>query len=286
MGQLAATDRPCLRSLSHSFPLDCVVLGNGTKAEALAIPEERKALLSTMGLTLSEEKTTVTHSTDGCAVLGDRVIRSRGTKGTRMPKVLIPERAIKPFQDTIRRLLAPRTTNDSAKAKIIAVNRVIRGWGAYSRCTNSPSVSFRKVENDIFWGMAHGLGRKSKLKSMPEIMRKYRKGNTLMYQSSLLEKPSKYTAKRCVARTWHNPYTETEQGRTEKDRMKRESLCTHDNAWIGKESRPGMMDLREATLLRDGPMCAMCEETCQPYEVQGDHIIRRAKCKHPTEADR
>jgi len=42
---------------------DFVVLCNGTKAEALAIKEELRGLLSTMGLTLSEEKTKVTHIT-------------------------------------------------------------------------------------------------------------------------------------------------------------------------------------------------------------------------------
>src|SRR2546425_4494 len=259
---------------------------NGTKAEALAIKEELKELLSTMGLTLSEEKTKVTHITDGFDFLGYRVIRSIGTKGKMIPKVLIPERAIKHFQDNIRRILSPSTTKDSAKAKIIAVNRVIRGWCEYYRCTNSPSMIFRKVENEVFWGMAHWLGGQYKLKSMPEIMRRYRKGNTFMYKSILLAKPSKYTAKRFVARTWHKPYTETEQVREEKDRIKRESLFTHDNAWIGKESRPGMMDLREETLLRDGPICAMCKDTFQPYEVQVDHIILRAKFKNPTDADR
>lgn len=251
---------------------DWVVLCNGTKAEALAIKEELKELLSTMGLTLSEEKTKVTHITDGFDFLGYRVIRSIGTKGKMIPKVLIPERAIKHFQGNIRRILSPSTTNDSAKAKIIAVNRVIRGWCEYYRCTNSPSVIFRKVENEIFWGMAHWLGRKYKLKGMPEIMRRYRKGNTFLYKSILLEKPSKYTAKRFVARTWHNPYTEPEQVRAEKDRIKRESLFTHDNAWIGKESRPGRMDLREESLLRDGPICAMCKDTFQPYEVQVDTL--------------
>ena len=42
---------------------DFVVLCNGTKAEALAMKEELRGLLSTMGLTLSEEKTKVTHIT-------------------------------------------------------------------------------------------------------------------------------------------------------------------------------------------------------------------------------
>ncbi len=41
---------------------DFVVLCNGTKAEALAMKEELKGLLSTMRLTLSEEKTKITQS--------------------------------------------------------------------------------------------------------------------------------------------------------------------------------------------------------------------------------
>jgi len=54
---------------------DCVVLCNGTKAKAQAIKEELQGLLSTMGLTLSEEKTKVTHITEGFDFLGYRVIR-------------------------------------------------------------------------------------------------------------------------------------------------------------------------------------------------------------------
>ena len=44
---------------------DFVVFCNGSKAEALAMKEELKELLNTMGLTLSEEKTKVTHITEG-----------------------------------------------------------------------------------------------------------------------------------------------------------------------------------------------------------------------------
>src|SRR5262249_5152817 len=69
---------------------DFVVLCNGTKAEALAMKEELKELLSTMGLPLSEEKTKVTHITEGFDFLGYRIIRSIGSKGKMIPKVLIP----------------------------------------------------------------------------------------------------------------------------------------------------------------------------------------------------
>src|SRR5215472_18670795 len=55
---------------------DFVVLCNGTKAEAHAIKQELGEFLSTMGLTLSEEKTKVTHITEGFDFLGYTVIWS------------------------------------------------------------------------------------------------------------------------------------------------------------------------------------------------------------------
>src|SRR5262249_47945275 len=51
---------------------DFVVFCNGSKAQALAMKEELKGVLSNMGLTLSEEKTKVTHVTEGFDFLGYR----------------------------------------------------------------------------------------------------------------------------------------------------------------------------------------------------------------------
>jgi hypothetical protein len=90
-----------------------VVLCNGTKAETQAIKEELGEFLSTMGLTLSEEKTKVTHITEGFDFLGYRVIRGIGTKGKMAPKVLVPEKAISQFRMKVREMLAPNTTKES-----------------------------------------------------------------------------------------------------------------------------------------------------------------------------
>jgi RNA-directed DNA polymerase len=51
---------------------DFVVLCNGTKAEAHAIKEELRGFLRTLGLTLAEDKTKVTHITEGFDFLGYR----------------------------------------------------------------------------------------------------------------------------------------------------------------------------------------------------------------------
>jgi 5-methylcytosine-specific restriction endonuclease McrA len=292
MGKPAATARPCLRSLSHSFTLDFIVLCNGRKEEALQMKEELKTVLDQMGLTLSGEKTKVTHITEGFDFLGYRIIRSIGTKGKMIPKVLIPERVIKRFCHQVRRIFAPGSQNESAKAKILAANRFIRGWCEYYRCTNSPGVVFNKLRPEVFWSTAHWLGRKYKI-NMPEVMEKYREIDTITYKSVKLAMPTEYRAKRFVARTWHNPYTAPEQVKEEKDRIKRESLLTYNSIWGGMESRQGWEDQREEVILLKGTVCAINGPNCEsrgkplhPSEVEIDHIQPRARFKMKTEADR
>ena len=139
-----------------------IVLCNGRKAEALEIKEELKNVLDHMGLTLSEEKTKVTHITEGFTFLGYRVMRCMGGSGKMVPKVLIPESAIKKLQHVIRGALAPDTTHESTNAKILALNWLIRGWCEYYRCTSRPLKAFSKIRAELFQDMAHWLGRKYK----------------------------------------------------------------------------------------------------------------------------
>jgi len=189
---------------------DFVVLCNETKAEALAIKEELRGLLSTMGLTLSEEKTKVTHITEGFRFLGYQIIRQVGTKGKMAPKVLIPESAIKKCSHRVREIIAPSTTSESVSAKIIALNQLTRGWCHYYQCTSSPSWAFRKLNKELYWGMAHWLGKKYKI-SIPKVLRKFWRNNTFKTKANTLVLSNEYKAKRLLIRTWHNPYTAKEE---------------------------------------------------------------------------
>ena len=271
---------------------DFVVLCNGTKAEALAMKEELKGLLSTLGLTLSEDKTKVTHITEGFTFLGYRVIRSIGTKGKMIPKVLIPEKAIKRYCGEIRRRLAPSSTDESTSTIIMGLNRLTRGWCEYYRSTNDPAKMFNKVGTELFWDMAHWLGRKYALR-MPAVMQRFRKGHTFGTSMATLVMPTEYKAKRFVAKTWHNPYTDTEMVKREKARIRRESLPTYNHIWNGNEDRQGTGDLREEVILRKGTVCALnMPDICaskgkplHPSEVEVDHIIPRTRFKDLTKAD-
>jgi RNA-directed DNA polymerase len=259
---------------------DFVVLCNGTKAEALAMKEELRGLLSTMGLTLSEEKTRITHITEGFQFLGYQVIRKVGTKGKMVPTVLIPDSAKKRYLHKIRAILSPKTTNEAVSAKIIALNQLTRGWCQYYRCTSSPLKVFNDLDYELYWGMAHWLGKKYKLR-ISTVIRKYGKDNTFCTKTTGLILPVEYKAKKLMCKTWHNPYTAQEA-------IIREKLLIYNSLWMGKESdRQGWMDLREEVILLKGTTCYICETELHPSEVEIDHATKpRAAFKDKTEADR
>src|SRR5215471_18025573 len=193
---------------------DFVVLCNGTKAEAHAMKEELKELLSTMGLTLSEEKTKVTHITEGFQFLGYRIVRTIGGRGVMVPKVHIPESATKRFQHAVRKILAPNTTSESTVAKFQAMNQLTRGWCGYYRSTSSPSVIFTKLDKEIFDGMTHWLGKKYDI-HISEVLSRYQRAfgmkSGLRTKTVHLISPFSYKAKKLLVKTWHNPYTAKEE---------------------------------------------------------------------------
>jgi hypothetical protein len=162
-----------------------------------------------MGLTLSEEKTKITPITEGCIFLGYWIIRAVGTQGKMAPKVLILEGAMPRYTHKVRAILAPNTTSESTSAKITALNQLTRGWCQYYSNTSSPSEVFNPLSHELFWKMAHWLGRKYDL-SMPGVMRKFRKGNTFGTKATTMVRPDEYKAKRLLTKTWHNPYTAKE----------------------------------------------------------------------------
>jgi len=211
-------------------------------------------------------------------------MRSIGTKGKMVPKGLIPDKAVKRFNAEVRRRLALGSTSESTSTKIIGLNRLVRGWCEYYRCTSSPAKVFSRIGTELFWEMAHWLGRKYNL-GMPATMQRFRKGNTFGTSMTTLVRPTEYKAKRFVATTWHNPYTEPEKVKSEKERIKYESLPAYSRIWDGDEDRPGWRDLREEVILLKGTTCSNCGTTLHPSEVEVDHIKRPTRFKDPTEAN-
>ena len=270
---------------------DFVVLCNGTKAQAHEMKEELKHVLDQMGLKLSEEKTKVTHITEGFIFLGYGFIRGTGGNGKMVPKVFIPQKAIKRYRERIKRILAPNTTKDATIAKIQAMNNVTRGWCNYYRCTSSPSDTFNMFTYELFCEMQHWLAKKYQI-SKTKVRLRYgqpQEGYTTLGTNRVtLTLPSTFKARKFLAKRWHNPYTE-------KEAILREKLLVYDSLWTGYlDDREGWSDIREEVIRLKGTICALnlpdiCESNGRPLhpsEVEIDHKTPRARFKEPTEADR
>jgi RNA-directed DNA polymerase len=257
---------------------DFVVLANGRREEAEGLKEELCTFLKeSLSLTLSKEKTKITHLNDGFHFLGFEIIRKPGHDGMKT-KVLIPVKAVERITEKVSRTTDKTSHQASIDTKIQALNRIIGGWCRYYQYTSEASSTFYKIDSLTFWSLAHWIGRKGQL-DMPAVMRRYGDRGTLGSPKYQLiragqEIPTRHYKKRFLK---PNPFTTQEK-------ILREELPT-EAPWTGWETRLGMADLRPAVLARDNFLCQRCEDPVSPYEAQVDHKRPVWRFKRPVEAN-
>jgi RNA-directed DNA polymerase len=255
-----------------------VILSNGTRVQAEEMREEvRNFLASELHLTLSMEKTKVTHLNDGFDFLGFRVQRSMGHNGM-TTKVLISEKGMEKHLEVIRAATSPAAHEDSVTLKIKALNRIITGWCRYYQYTSKAGQQFSELSYRTFWRMAHWLGRKLQL-SMPRVMARFRKDGSLGEEEVTLARHTDFPTLRYKKRFLKpNPYTVQEK-------IEREEL-PDDNPWPGFENRPGLADTKRKAQERDNWMCRICKKAVTPETCEVDHAIPYRSYKRPVDANR
>jgi len=258
---------------------DFVVLCNGTRDNAEDMKKELYTFLKQdLKLSLSEEKTKITHLNDGCKFLGFWIQRKPGSEkmGT---QILIPSEAVDKVINKITETTDKTSFEDSTNSKILALNRIIGGWCRYYQYTSKASSTFHKVEEKVFWLFSHWLGRKYQL-NMPEVMKRYRlaTGSLGTKEYHLTNAHRDFPSLRYVKRFLKsNPYTTQEK-------IQREELPT-DTYWTGNEARPGMADLRPLILERDDYICQRCGEPGTPKTLHADHIRPVRRYRRPVDAN-
>lgn len=140
---------------------DFVIFSNGTKEETEAFKAE---VTSWMGedlkLTLSAEKTAITHYADGFDFLGYTFKKTMDRTGKR--EVVVSYPSTESVQRAVRRIedLTDRTTlMNSHEDQIEALNSFLRGWGEYFR-HSSAKKALRYVGAHAFMRMWKWLNQK------------------------------------------------------------------------------------------------------------------------------
>lgn len=123
--------------------------------------------MSERGLELSQEKTTITHITEGIDFLGHRVRKYRNGKVLITPS----PKNVQTFLAKVRDIVKARKTAPAGDL-ILTLNPVIRGWAMFHRHVSS-KATFHRVDHEIFLLIWHWALRRHPNKSRHWIRNKY-----------------------------------------------------------------------------------------------------------------
>jgi RNA-directed DNA polymerase len=112
---------------------DFVVLVAGTRQHTEALREQVAAVLATVGLRLSPEKTTTCHVDEGFDFLGWRIQRHQQRGSKRRYVYTYPSRTALAAVKAKVRAVTGQTTNQSLGLLLLRLNWVLRGWADYFR---------------------------------------------------------------------------------------------------------------------------------------------------------
>jgi RNA-directed DNA polymerase len=254
---------------------DFLILTNGTKAAAEAAKAEFSDVLNQMGLTLSPEKTLITHVNDGLDFLGFHIQRKprRSQPGTKALYVCPTARAIQRYKDKIRKLLS--NTHGDVVNKIRAVNRVVRGWGNYYRHVQSSRIR-QKLDHWTYVAVFRWLGRKHG-KHMGKkrlydlyILRNAKGCKVLGYGSAHLARMGEIPTKRYYSPKGgiQNPYLTPDTA----DWTIAPEDPLNEIVWDGTSTQKPFALIRQDLLMQCGPICFGCKRTFPQHQLHAHHL--------------
>jgi RNA-directed DNA polymerase len=149
-----------------------VVLVSGTEAQAEALKVEIAAVLSTVGLRLSEEKTSVCHINEGFDFLGFRIQRKRKRGSNKVYVYSWPcKKALASIMAKIK-AITRQGTDQPLSLVLRQLNSALRGWAVYFRHGCSKQT-FNYLNRYTWLRVVGWLRRKHRRATWKAIRRRY-----------------------------------------------------------------------------------------------------------------
>ena len=149
---------------------DFIITGESKELLANAVLPFIKAFLAERGLSLSEEKTRITHIREGFDFLGQN-IRKYGTEGKEKLLIMPSKQAVKSVLSKAKAIFKKKVSSKSVNV-VRELNPVLRGWANYHRHVCSKKV-FSKVDWIVGGMILKWAKRRHPNKSMDWIQNKY-----------------------------------------------------------------------------------------------------------------
>jgi group II intron reverse transcriptase/maturase len=155
---------------------DFVILVNGTKEEAIDYKNKVEGHLTAMGLTLSEEKTRITHWEKPITFLGYHIHGMQRAKGVQIRAILsIPKEKERTSRRELIRVASYHHIPETDA--MLSMNAKFRGWCNYYKYANNPQVVFGRISQKMWWFYAHFLARKHRSSIKALLIRAKKNGS-------------------------------------------------------------------------------------------------------------
>jgi RNA-directed DNA polymerase len=165
---------------------DFIITGISRKILEELVKPAVEAFLAERGLKLSQEKTKITHITEGFTFLG-QTFRKQGGKLHITPSKEAIQSVRQKLGDLMRKHVA-----SPAPALIKALNQTLRGWGNYHKHVVS-SEAFSYIDTYVFEQLWRMLHKRHPKKSKSWLIKRYWSATDRKYQFSVRHK----TVDRC-----------------------------------------------------------------------------------------
>ncbi len=201
-----AKGHPSYRMIRYAD--DFVILVRGTRAQAEALKQQTGEFLSDR-LTLSPEKTRITHVDEGFDFLGFRIVRLPRPGRTPVAFSFPSRRAVVGLRRRIKELTGRNMTNLTLDALLHALNPILRGWTAYYRHAASKRT-FTYLDHFLWTRIVGWLRKKHPRLAWKKIRRRYWSRNWSSPEGTRLHWPSRVPVTRYQPRRLHLPWTTSE----------------------------------------------------------------------------
>ncbi|NVI89853.1 group II intron reverse transcriptase/maturase [Actinomadura sp. BRA 177] len=178
------------------FADDFVVLVHGTREEAQALKSQIAVLLADkLRMTLSDEKTHITHIDDGFVFLGFHIQAKTRGEGRRVVLTIPSKQNLATVMHKIKKLTGRSTTSLSLAEVLRTVNPVLRGWAAYFRYGASKRT-FAYLGWYAWWRLILWIRRKHPHLTWKQIRRRYYGADRITAEGLVLCNPAKMKVER------------------------------------------------------------------------------------------